>query len=202
MTVVDTNSICTNKIATLQQRGVTAVGRYYTTYHPSYQLLRQEADAITAAGIKLFVVFENCANPVLDQKHGTTDANLALAQAIALGQPENSAIYFAAEGLPDGYHQSVVNNAKNYFSAIRQVLGQRYAVGVYSNGLICSALANICQYFWLSASMGFDGSANYYAHGAWNVAQKTPVDQNWDGLSIDVNETKADFGAFGALRVA
>jgi hypothetical protein len=204
MTAVDTNSICTDKIATLQQHGVTAVGRYYTTYHPSFQLLRQEAVAITGAGIKLFVVFENCANPVLDQAHGTIDAKLALAQAVALGQPEGSAIYFAAEGLPDGYHQSDVNNAKNYFSAIGQVLGQRYAVGAYSNGLICEALrtACLCKYFWLSASTGFDGSAGFYANGHWSIAQKTPVDQDWDGLSIDIDETQADFGSFGALQAA
>ncbi len=204
MTVVDTNSICTDKIVTLQQHSVTAVGRYYTTYHPGYQLLRQEAIAITGAGINLFVVFENCANPVLDADHGTSDAKLALAQAVALGQPQSSAIYFAAEGLPDGYHQSDVQNAKNYFSAIGQVLGQHYAVGVYSSGLICEALrkANLCKYFWLSASTAFDGSADFYANGQWNIAQKIPVDQNWDGLSIDIDETKTDFGSFGALQAA
>jgi hypothetical protein len=205
MTVIDTNSVCTDKIATLQEHGVTTVGRYYTTYHPNYQIQRQEAEAIIAAGIKLFVVFENCANPVLDVDHGKSDAKLALAQAIALGQPEGTAIYFAAEGLPDGYHQSDVTNAKNYFSGIGQIIGERYAIGVYSSGLICDALRtapNLCKYYWLSASTAFDGSADFYANGHWSIAQKTPVDQNWDDLSIDMNETKADFGAFGALQAA
>lgn len=148
------------------------------------------------------MVFENCANPVLDEDHGTSDANLALAQALALGQPKHTAIYFAAEGLPDGYHQSDVNNAKNYFNAIKNVLGNQYAVGVYSSGLICAALRGICQYAWLSASTSFDGSADYYAHGDWVIAQKTPVDQNWDDLSIDVNETRPNFGAFSSLQSA
>ena len=50
MAVIDTNSNCANKIAVLQAHSVTAVGRYYTTYHPSYQILRPEAQAIVAAG--------------------------------------------------------------------------------------------------------------------------------------------------------
>ncbi len=201
MAVIDTNSDCTNKIAVLQAHAVTAVGRYYTTYHPSYQILRPEAQAIVAAGIKLFVVFEDCPNPVLDPDHGARDAKHALAQAMALGQPQGSAIYFAAEGLPDGYAQRDVSNAKKYFSGIASVIGQRYAVGVYSNGVICEALldAQLCRYAWLSASTSFEGSAQFYAGGRWALAQKVPVDIDWDGLSIDNDDAAADFGAFGSL---
>jgi Domain of unknown function (DUF1906) len=204
MTVIDTNSVCTAKIAVLQQNNVTAVGRYYTTYHQSYRILRDEAQAIIGSGIKLFVVFENCPNPVLDRDHGHLDATLALSQADALGQPEGSAIYFAMEGLPDGYAQRDVNNAKSYFSGIVAAIGNRFAVGVYSNGVICDALLGaqpqLCRYAWLSASTAFDGSAEFYASNRWALAQKTPVDQNWQGLSVDVNDAQADFGAFNALR--
>jgi hypothetical protein len=202
MAVIDTNSVCTNNIAVLQANSVTAVGRYYTTYHPSYQILRAEAQAVIAAGIKLFVIFEDCPNPVLDQDHGKRDAKHALSQALALGQPQGSAIYFAAEGLPDGYAQRDVNNALAYFSGIGSVISPRYAVGVYSNGVICDALlhAQLCRYAWLSASSSFEGSAQFYASGRWALAQKTPVDIDWQGLSIDNDEAAADFGAFSTLQ--
>ncbi len=122
---------------------------------------------------------------------------------MALGQPQGSAIHFAAEGLPDAYTQRDVNNAKAYFSGIGSILGQRYAVGVYSNGVICGGLLNaqLCRYARLSASASFEGIAQFYASGRWSLAQKTPVDIDWQGLSIDNDEAAADFGAFDTLQL-
>jgi hypothetical protein len=56
--------------------------------------------------------------------------------------------------------------------------------------------AGLCDYAWLSASRSFEGSQDFYASNRWALAQDPHVDQNWDGLSVDVNEAKADFGAF------
>jgi hypothetical protein len=200
MTTVDTNTVCTGKTNVLIQHNVSAVGRYYTTFHPSYRILRPEAEDIIAAGLKLFVVFEDCPNPVLDKKHGGIDAKRAMQQADKLGQPEGSAIYFAVEGLPDGYAARDVANAKNYFSGIADAVNGRFAVGVYSNGVICRALlkANLCSYAWLSASTAFEGSVDFYNSGKWALAQKQ-IDLDWQGLSIDTDEANADFGAFSNL---
>lgn len=203
MATIDTNSTCTQNITTLQTHHVTAVGRYYSTYKPENKILRPEAEALIAAGIKIFVVFENCANPVLTEKQGKIDAKYALKQAAALGQPHGSAIYFAAEGLPDGYTHTDVNNAKNYFTGINSVFGQNYKVGVYSNGVICKALRHgaqpLCAYAWLSASLSFEGTIEYRDSHEWALFQRTPTDIDWDGLSIDNDDAAADFGAFASL---
>jgi hypothetical protein len=203
MAVIDTNSTCTQNIETLQTHNVTAVGRYHSTYKPNNRILRAEAEALIAAGMKIFVVFENCANPVLTLKQGTIDATYALRQAAELGQPHGSAIYFAAEGLPDGYTHNDINNAKNYFTGINSVIGQNYKVGVYSNGVICKALRQgphpLCSYAWLSASLSFEGTVEYRDSHEWALFQRTPTDIDWDGLSIDNDDAAADFGAFDAL---
>jgi len=53
-----------------------------------------------AAGLKLFVCSKNSGDPPLGGNAGTNDAQLALEQAKAIGQPPGSAIYFAMEHLP------------------------------------------------------------------------------------------------------
>ncbi|MCP3469929.1 DUF1906 domain-containing protein [Bradyrhizobium sp. CCGUVB1N3] len=198
MTVIDTNTNCLNAIDTLRARGVTAVGRYYRVVHPEWRLTEAEAQRLSAAGIKIFTVYEDRGhNLTLTVAQGKTDGQNALAQATEIGQPAGTPIYFAVEGLPNGYVESDLPAIRDYFAGVRQAIGTKYQLGVYSDGIVCETLLNegICSYTWLSASKSFAGTRDFYRSGRWNLAQTTPLDQNWDGLSVDVNEAKVDFGA-------
>jgi hypothetical protein len=53
----------------------------------------------------------------------------------------------------------------------------------------------LCDFAWLSASSSFEGSKDFYASKRWSLAQRS-VDQNWNGLSVDVDESNGDFGGF------
>lgn len=199
MTVIDTNSNCADKIDLLRSKGVVAVGRYYRVVHPEWRLTKIEAQKLSAAGIKLFTVYEDAGhNLTLTAAQGKTDGQNALEQAAEVGQPPGTPIYFALEGLPNGYVESDLPGIKKYFSGVQQAIGSKYELGVYSNGLVCETLLDdgVCSYTWLSASKAFAGTRDFYRSGRWNLAQMTPLDQNWGGLSVDVNEAKADFGAF------
>jgi hypothetical protein len=199
MTVVDTNTNCANGIATLQKHGVTAVGRYYRIKHPSWRLTKDEAQKLSAAGIKIFTVYEDSGTDlVLTAEQGRADAQNALDQATAIGQPFGSAIYFAVEGLPHGYKKADLPAIRTYFAGVKSVIGTKYKLGVYSDGIVCKALLDegICEYTWLSASTSFEGSKEFYKSGRWSLFQQVPTDLDWDGLSIDTNESKADIGAF------
>ena len=208
MAVIDTNSNCTDKLDVLRSKGVTAVGRYYRVVHPEWRVTKTEAQKLGAAGIKLFTVYEDTGhNLSLTAAQGKTDAQNAVEQATEVGQPAGTPIYFALEGLPNGYVESDLPGIRKYFNGVQQAIGSRYELGVYSNGLVCETLLDegICTYTWLSASKAFAGTRDFYRSGRWNLAQTTPLDQNWSGLSVDVNEAKADFGAFattGAPAVA
>jgi hypothetical protein len=199
MAVIDTNSNCTDKLDVLRSKGVTAVGRYYRVVHPEWRVTKVEAQKLGAAGIKLFMVYEDTGhNLTLTAAQGKSDGQNALEQATEVGQPTGTPIYFALEGLPNGYVESDLPAIRKYFNGVQQAIGSRYELGVYSNGLVCETLLDegICGYTWLSASKAFAGTRDFYRSGHWNLAQMTPLDQNWSGLSVDVNEAKADFGAF------
>ncbi len=198
--VIDTSDNTAGSLAALKTRGVTAIGRYYSS-NAWKRLTPQEARAVSDAGIDLFTVFENSGDPALTVEKGVFDAQVAIKQARTVGQPEGSAIYFALEHLPNGYDKTHVPGTKRYIEGVRQVLDKSYVVGVYSNGVILSAMldAGLCEFTWLSASRAFEGSKDFYKSKRWTLAQDPKVDQNWGGLSVDVNEVQ---GGFGAFRVA
>lgn len=200
MLVIDTSDNTSASVASLQARGVTAIGRYYSS-KAWKRLTAQEARAVSLAGIDLFTVFEDKGDPELTVEKGVFDGQVAFQQARTIGQPEGSAIYFALEHLPHGYAQSHVPGTKRYIEGVRQAIDGHYAVGVYSNGVVLEAMldASLCEFAWLSASRAFEGSKAFYASRRWVLAQDPKVDQNWGGLSVDVNEVQ---GSFGAFRVA
>jgi peptidoglycan hydrolase-like protein with peptidoglycan-binding domain len=196
MAVIDTNDNTSARIDYLRARGVTAVGRYYSS-SAWKRLTKPEAKALSEAGIRLFTVFENSGDPELSLEQGVHDAQIALQQATQVTQPEGSAIFFAMEHLPNGYNDSHVPGIKKYFGGLRQVLGGKYKLGVYSDGIVCDALlsSGACEYAWLSASTSFPGSKDFDHSGKWALAQRR-VDLDWSGLSVDTNDAKSDFGAF------
>ena len=197
MVVIDTNSNVSSSLSLLKAKGVGAVGRYYSS-SAWKRLTQAEATLIDAAGIRIFTVFEDDGDPTLTADTGVHHAQITLKQANTVGQPEGSAIYFALEHLPSGYTTGDVDRVKEYVSGLRAGLNGRYKLGVYSDGVVCAALLDfgLCDYAWLSASRGFEGSKAFYASKRWALAQDPHIDQNWDGLSIDLNELAADFGAF------
>ena len=199
MTVIDTNSNCIDSIDTLRARGVTAVGRYYRVVHPEWRLTKAEAHKLSAAGIKLFTVYEDTGHNLrLTAAQGKLDGQNALEQATEVGQPTGTPIYFALEGLPNGYVASDLPAIRKYVDGVRQAINAKYQIGVYSNGLVCETLLDegVISYTWLSASKAFAGTRDFYRSGRWNLAQTTPLDQNWNGLSVDIDEARGDFGAF------
>lgn len=197
MTVIDTNDNVSAHLADLKSRGVTAIGRYYSSSSWK-RITKQEAANITNAGMDIFVVFEDSGDPTLTADTGIHHAQIAATQAKGIGQPKGSTIYFALEHLPSGYKKKHVKAIKEYIGGVKDVLNEKYRVGVYSDGVVCDALlsSGLCDHAWLSASSSFEGTKDFYESDRWSLAQDSHVDQNWNGLSVDLNEAKNNFGAF------
>jgi hypothetical protein len=194
MQIIDTDSNTTHAIDALKRAGVEVVGRYYSS-EASKRLALPEAQALSAAGIQIFVVFEDSANVALDYETGVHHAQLAMQQAKNIRQPPQSAIYFALDSEIDAQRLADV---ESYFTGIRDIIDGAYEIGVYGDGVVCSALFNkgFCKYTWLSASRGFPGSREFYQNRRFSLAQDPHIDQDFSGLSIDVNEANGNFGAF------
>jgi hypothetical protein len=196
MTAIDTGTNVSSYLQTLRARGVTAVGRYYSS-GTGKRLTKAEAAEIGRAGMQIFVVFENDGDPTLTSDTGVHHGQIALDQARVVGQPEGSAIYFALEHLPDGYTKKHLRGIRDYINGVRSVLDGKYLVGAYSDGVVCDSLLSqkLCDVTWLSASK-FEGSEAFYASRRWSLAQDSHINQNWNGLSVDLNEVNGDFGVF------
>lgn len=201
--IIDTNISCQNQSAFLQAKGVTAVGRYYRVITPEWAITQPEAQELSKAKIKIFIVYEDTGKATdfnLTKAQGQSDGTNAFNQARIIGQPYGGVIYFAVEGLPNGYMSTDLPAIRDYFSGVKTSIGANYTLGVYGDGVVCRTLLDegVCTHTWLAASMGFEESQKFYASGRWSLAQKTPLDQTkgWNGLSVDVNESNNDFGGF------
>jgi hypothetical protein len=201
MTVIDTNTNCTKHIGTLLMRGVTVVGRYYGVVNPDYKITQPEAQALSLAQIRIFAIYEDTSHYLpLTEDRGKTDGANALRQARAIGQPLNTPIYFTLEGLhlDLGYTESDLPGIRNYFKGVKASIAGNYTLGAYSDGIVCKTMRKegICTHTWLSASTDFVGTKDFYRSQLWDITQYTPVDQDWDGVSVDVNAARGDFGSF------
>jgi len=80
--IIDTNISCLNQSVFLKSKGVTTVGRYYRAKtYPEWKITKAEAQELSKANIKLFMVFEDYGKKgdlVLTQAQGHSDGLSAL----------------------------------------------------------------------------------------------------------------------------
>jgi hypothetical protein len=176
--VVDTATrLDAAKAAGLRAAGAKTVFRYYCHLPPSLpekDLTPEEARVILGEGLSLAVVFQHYNNcfRTFENSWGREDAEQALRQAEAVGQPAGSAIYFGVDG--DWPYQSMLDPVVAYFEDVNEVFaGSGIDVGVYSNGCICNAVAErgLASYFWLSGSTAHTGTQAFYNRGGWSLFQ-------------------------------
>ena len=132
------------------------------------------------------------------------DAQAALEQAQAVGQPKGTAIYFGLDfNLRPGAGRieltkggkrttvkyddgSLVDSAQleqaciAYFAALNEKIGGRYKIGVYGNGYTREVLSakGLTQYAWISELRSFHRTAEVLRSGNWHLFQNQ-IDRRW-----------------------
>jgi Rv2525c-like, glycoside hydrolase-like domain len=140
------------------------------------------------------------------------DAKAALDQARLVGQPEGSAIYFGVD-FNVTKNSSGADAVLEYFRIMNQTVGDRYAIGIYGNGLVNRLLRKekLVAYNWLSTSRSHEETVDFYNGGQWHLFQNQ-VDRRWfgppgkcaNGLDVDTNIQNprvSTIGAWGAGEV-
>lgn len=208
-TALDTSQNSRILIPCLREKGITAVGRYYTRRRTNTKILTaDEARQLSDAGITIWTVYQNRHREPGDFSavKGKQEAEDALDYARnVINQPPGSGIYFSADF---DATQATFNNAiRPHFEAIVAAFtaaGNPYRVGVYSSGAVCKGLldAGLVDLTWLSQSSGFRGTAEFKRARRWNILQALPVRHfcEFDD-DVDPNEINVDIGDFGGFSL-
>ena len=184
------------------------VARYYRDPASRWPALSaNEAQRLSALGYKIVTVWEwHSSDPAyFTYATGYNDALSAVRQAKTVGQPPNSAIYFAVDFNARG---SALYQVDQYFRGVNAGLAAagggrpEYKVGVYGSGAVCATIKGerLAQYSWLTGSTAWEGTAGY---GGWNIKQAA-AGARFSNLSFshDANEARNDYGGFQLAEYA
>lgn len=203
VTGIDTNVNCLPHVACIAAARMSFAVRYYADAS-SKTLKLDEARALVAAGLRLVTVYQDFNNDIsrFSAAEGTRQANNALRHAARIGQPKDTAIYFAVDFDPTA--AQIAGPVTDYFRAINTVLAgaaTRYTPGVYGSGLACRTIRDtgLARFTWLSGSTGFQGSRAFRAEA--NLIQVLPDRKICGGrLSID-DDIAPDPAAIGSFKI-
>ena len=207
-TALDCTHDCSLKAAALRAAGYQTIIRYYSM-SAWKRVGAAEARALTRAGLRLAVTYQDRQNQVADfsEPKGRLAGQNAFnyAQSVIM-QPADSAIYFAVDFDPS--QQEVTNNVIPFFNGVRAAMlaannnTMPYRIGVYGSGRTCRMLlaANLAEFAWLSQSTGFAEYQAFLASGNWHLSQQMPATVL--SLDCDPNETNPQHADIGAFNLA
>lgn len=156
------------------------------------KLTRQEAEAVSAAGLQLVSVYETTASRALGGRSaGLIDGAIAAQTARALGQPTGSRIYFAVDF---DVAPSQMDTVVDYIRAASEATPD-YKTGVYGSAAVIEAMmsAQACSGFWQtyawSKGRRISGIHIYqYDNGPSGLGK--PM----HGINVDLDEAQGDVG--------
>lgn len=203
---ISTNRNVTNHASCLKQLGIDFAFRYYsqTTQQPEKRLTQAEAEALSAAGVQIGVVYEDAPTSLsyFSGTRGHQDAVNAYNAALSLHQLPGSAIYFAIDY--DAALADISGSIFDYFKGVDQGMrdasggNSTYLIGVYGSGAACDFIKTQCpfvRYSWLAESTGWLGSKTY---AAWDVNQAIAT-TDLCGFSADEYEENQALDNFGGF---
>lgn len=174
------------KAAAFVGNGYKFVARYLVP-SGAKALTKNEADAISEAGLQIVSVFETTASRALGGKAaGTADGETALQVAAQVGQPEGSCIYFAVDfDVTAAQMPTVIAYIKAASDATPM-----YTTGVYGSYAVMEAVyaAGACSRFWQTY--------------AWSAGKKSTFiniyqylnDVMANGIAVDYDESYGNEG--------
>lgn len=212
-TIIDTPWDTTNYINVLKQAGIQTVIRYYDNRNspvlPQKRLELAEAQALSAAGLNIVVVFETDGNhsAYFTAEQGQEDGQNAYNWARnTIGQPAGSAIYFAVDYNAQQYE---LGSIRNYFNGVKSSFNNLggghslYRIGAYGSGGVVTALKSqgLCDYRWISMSQSYWGTQTALADHDYELHQAPVLHAQISNLSVDYNVQNPNVTDIGSFRL-
>lgn len=165
----------------IRAEGYRFAGRYLVPQTMWKALTKDEARAVTNAGLRLLTVWETTADRAKGGAYaGSADGASALKCAHAIDMPSSGVIYFAVDfdAQPSDY-----DAIEAYLRAARQNTGE-YDTGVYGSYRLVEEMARrgACTHFWQCVAWSFGKKSKYR-----NVYQ-AQWGKTAGGVSVDINE--------------
>ena len=173
--------------ACFHDAGIAFVCRYYDASggKSAKCLDRNEADALLAAGLQIFTVYETVPTEVgyFTKGQGSFDALAAKGAAAAAGQPSSHPIFFAVDY--DASDADLGGAITDYFNGVDEAMAHAYPLGLYGSYRSCAF-----------ARANWPAVPHLWQTYAWSNGQKlTGVDlyqyqndQSLCGVDVDLDE--------------
>lgn len=201
---------CRPFIPQIKAAGLDFVERYMGAGSDWKRLTRPEAMALQAAGIGIVSVCEAWAAETssdvarFTEESGAAMANQAWHDAVLLGQPAGSAIYFAVDG--DVSQAQIDRNIMPFFKGIfgkfAALSGENagYRIGVYGSGLVGHNLlsAGAAELFQIANARGWRGYDEHKSLACLIQGETGDPYGFGRGRQIDVDEGIGDYGGWNA----
>lgn len=205
---VDTTTNVTKFLPALKAKGVTHVSRYIT--HAGWVLKRPEAQAITAAGLKIIANFEDAgATPsAFSYAMGLANGRFARAYlANEIGAPPDAIMPFSTEARFD--QAFITGNIFPYFDGVKAAMAEAkdypaYGIAAYSSGSVLAALLDTSriQLAWAANALGWQGTRAFIASNRWHFRQLPTVKNFVPGLDVDPDEINPTYtGPTGGFTI-
>jgi hypothetical protein len=156
------------------------------------RLTREEAEAITAAGLQIVSVYETNADRALGgYEAGLKDGATAVMVAKVVGQPVGSCIYFAVDfEATAAQMQTVIDYIRGASEATPD-----YTTGVYGSFAVVKAVhaVGVCSRYWQTRAWSY-GKRFEYANIYQYDCGPEGLGREEHGISVDLNES---FGSVG-----
>lgn len=195
--------LSSSQLTSLKNNGYSFVGRYYCADTSNQKLLTlAEAQRISTAGLDIIVVYEDANNyaGAFSYNIGVSDCNNAIGRAGAVGQPYNTAIYFAVDydaagdgtlGNIDEYFRGVSDAMKQY----RQSNGNGWNIGIYGGIQTVDYMYSKYGIFNVWQTVAWSGSsisshANIYQNVVDTTISALP------GVNVDLDISYSGTGSF------
>lgn len=181
----------------MKNTGIAAIGRYLGKRSMNWwkAISPEEVRTIHDAGLSLFLIWESAPTRAsyFSYGKGVSDAKLAVDEAIFLGAPNTTAIYFTVDYDAQAGDMSTI---VEYFRGVRDGVAGKYLVGAYGS---------------YGVMMALQGSANppdkYYQTYAWSGGQiftgshiyQYQNDTTVEGVAVDRDQIQSMAGTWPEL---